>query len=39
MDLTPDITRGDRLFFDGVEYAVSHVKVDGKRGEISLIAV
>lgn len=39
MDLTPDIARGDRFFFDGVEYAVSHVKVDGKRGDINLIAV
>lgn len=39
MDFTPDIERGDRFFFGSVEYAVSHVKFDGKRAEINLIAL
>jgi hypothetical protein len=34
-----DIDEGDRLTIDGVTYAVTHVKVDGKRGDISLIGL
>lgn len=33
-----DITRGDRMTIRGVMYVVSHVKTDGKRGDINLIA-
>ena len=34
-----DVASGDRLVIGGVVYAVTHVKVDGKRGDISLIAL
>lgn len=39
IDEIDDIARGERLFISGVMYAVSHIKVDGKRGDISLIAL
>lgn len=35
---TNDIARGDRMMIRGVLYVVSHVKTDGKRGDINLIA-
>tara|TARA_R100001509_G_C4831071_1_gene203289 strand:+ start:334 stop:546 length:213 start_codon:yes stop_codon:yes gene_type:complete len=31
--------RGERLLIAGVAYIVSHIKVDGKRGDISLISL
>lgn len=30
--------RGDSILIDGVRYFVTHVRVDGKRGEVTLIA-
>jgi len=39
IDEIDDIARGERLFISGVMYAVSHIKVDGKRGDINLIAL
>lgn len=35
---TDAIARGDRMMIRGVLYVVSHIKVDGKRGDINLIA-
>tara|TARA_A100001391_G_scaffold191540_1_gene164969 strand:+ start:1596 stop:1844 length:249 start_codon:yes stop_codon:yes gene_type:complete len=31
--------RGERLLISGVAYVVSDIKVDGKRGDISLISL
>ena len=39
IDEIDDIARGERLLIAGAMYAVSHIKVDGKRGDISLIAL
>lgn len=33
------VQRGNRVMVDGIEYAVTHVKADGKRGEIALISI
>jgi hypothetical protein len=38
-DELDDLADGDRLTIGGVVYAVTHVKVDGRRGDISLIAL
>lgn len=34
-----DIAEGDWLTIGGITYAVTHVKIDGKRGDISLISL
>ena len=34
-----DIAEGDRLTINGTVYCVTHVKVDGRRGDISLIGL
>lgn len=34
-----NLKRGCRFIIDDCEYAVTHIKVDGKRGEISLISL
>lgn len=39
IDEIDDIARGERLFISGVMYAVSHINVNGKRGDINLIAL
>lgn len=39
IDEIDDIARGERLLISGVMYAVSHINVNGKRGDINLIAL
>lgn len=39
IDEIDDIARGERLVISNVTYAVTHIKVDGRRGDINLIAL
>lgn len=39
MSDTDDIAEGDHVIIGGVPYAVTHVKVDGRRGDIALISL